>query len=90
MENSVYEHLAGLDRSFREILALLERLEEHPCLRKRQLRGLQVQVKELRALVCQDVVEALNDFEQQNAGRLYRKRRQWEKRLKGPEGAKDS
>jgi hypothetical protein len=82
MDVSVYEHLDRLNKNLCETLAVLTRLNE--C---RELRGLQfrthfLRVKELRALVSQEVTEALNERELQNAGRFWRQRRTLEKRLK--------
>ncbi len=81
----LYKRLYALNRSFTLVIANCERLERLGFFRGERLRACSVATQELQAQVNVELVEALQDWESEEAVRWEKMRREWEGRIRDPD-----
>ena len=81
----LYETLFLWNQGVDQLVALLRRMEKLPFARKSALQCAQAGIEEVRADVNADFLEEQAEYELDDAGRFWRKRRAYEKEREDPD-----
>lgn|SRR5581483_6647764 len=81
----LYESLYTLNRGFEISLLSLEQLEQLGIFEAEEMRALKTALEHTRAQANEEITEALQQYESEQAVRFDQMEREWEKRLKDPD-----
>jgi len=81
----VYEAVYSLNRALAAAIAAVDRLERLEFFASDSLGPLKIRLDHLRAEANSELIENLQEFEQEEAGRLDRERRELDRQLEDPD-----
>jgi len=80
MKRQIYKEMHRMNTGFEEVLDSLRSLRKHPSLQSDEVRRYEALTAETRASINSYLLEAFAPVESAEAGRLFRKRLQRERR----------